>query len=86
MDVTSAVKLICEVGFPIFCCLVMGWYVNKTNAEHRAEISDLNQLHKEEVASIISTHAEQTKEIVQAVQNNTLAVRELTAKLVVKGV
>lgn len=85
MDASTVVKLICEVGFPIFCCLVMGWYVNKTNAEHRAEVANLNQLHKEEVSEIINTHAEQTKEIVTAVQNNTIAVRELTAKLDVRG-
>lgn len=79
-------ELISQYGFPIFCCIVMGWYVYKTNKEHREEIKELNAMHKEEVEKITSNYADQTKEIVTAVQNNTIAVRELTAKLDAKAV
>lgn len=40
MDVNSVTQLITSVGFPIFCCIAMGWYVNTTMKDLTNTISN----------------------------------------------
>lgn len=42
MDVGTITSLISTVGFPIFCCIVLGWYTYTTNKENNARIDALN--------------------------------------------
>lgn len=35
--------LISNVGFPIACCVALGWYVLKRDAKHSAEIAELKK-------------------------------------------
>lgn len=42
MDVNAITTLISTVGFPIFCCLALGWYVYTSNKESNARIDALN--------------------------------------------
>ena len=38
MNIDSIVQLITTVGFPICCCLAMGWYINKQAQQHKDEM------------------------------------------------
>lgn len=40
MDVTVMLQAITTVGFPIAMCLVLMWYVMKSNEAHKEEIKD----------------------------------------------
>ncbi len=63
--------LIAQLGFPIVICLLMMWYINKSNDKHTDQITELNAQHKEEM-----------KEITSALNNNTLALQKLTDCLI----
>lgn len=41
MDVQSITTIITTVGFPIAVCLILFWYVNKIQEEHKAETNKL---------------------------------------------
>lgn len=40
MDITGAVQLVSTVGFPIFMCMVMGWYIKVLTESHKQETKD----------------------------------------------
>lgn len=49
MNVTDIVS---TLGFPIACCVAMGWYINKLQAQHKEEIKMLSEQHKDEVEKL----------------------------------
>lgn len=59
LDFEAISSLISTLGFPIFCCVYMAWYINKTNERHREEVGNLTK----------------------CVQNNTVALTNLTNKI-----
>lgn len=44
MDMNSIIQLIGTLGFPIFCCMYMAWYINKVQEHHNKEISKLMEI------------------------------------------
>lgn len=41
MDVQSITTIITTVGFPIAVCLILFWYINKIQEQHKAETDKL---------------------------------------------
>lgn len=41
MDVQSITTVITTVGFPIAVCLILFWYINKIQEQHKAETDKL---------------------------------------------
>lgn len=74
-DVTT---LLGQYVFPIVMCLIMAYYVKDQSDKHREEIERLNSQHREEVANLTSQYREQNDNMVEAVNNNTQAVIQLT--------
>lgn len=70
MDYTQIMQLITTVGFPIVMCGCMGWFVVDQTNKHREEVSKLNEQHTEEMSTVI-----------EAINNNTIALKELSTKL-----
>ena len=70
MDAQAIIQLISTVGFPITMCGAMGWFVVDQTNKHREEVSKLNKQHEEEMNAVI-----------EAINNNTLALKELSVKL-----
>lgn len=56
-----------QYAFPIVMCVMMAWYVKYVEDKHREEITSLNTAHKTEM-----------KEVTEAINNNTLAIQQLT--------
>ena len=65
MDILQIIQ---TVGFPAACVIGMGWYVKYITDQHR---EDRN------AADI--RHANEIHEVTQALQNNTIAITELTS-------
>ena len=42
MDFNAIIQSISTVGFPIAMCIILMWYINKTNEEHKAEIEKIS--------------------------------------------
>lgn len=70
MNYQEVIQLITTVGFPIVMCGCMGWFVVDQTNRHREEISKLNEQHTDEMSTVI-----------EAINNNTLALKELSEKL-----
>ena len=70
MDAQAIIQLISTVGFPITMCGAMGWFVVDQTNKHREEVYKLNKQHEEEMNTVI-----------EAINNNTLALKELSVKL-----
>ena len=60
------VQIITSVGFPIFACLALGFYVYKQLDNYRTDIKELQKEHKEEIAKMT-----------EALNNNTLTIQKL---------
>ena len=70
MDAQAIVQLISTVGFPITMCVAMGWFVVDQTNKHREEVSKLNEQHEKEMNTVV-----------EALNNNTVALKELSVKL-----
>lgn len=44
MDINSIQTLITSVGFPIVCCLGLGWYIKYLTDSHKTEIDSLREV------------------------------------------
>lgn len=64
-------NIISSMGFPIAMCVLMCYYIKYTQDNYRKDISDLNEKHKEE-----------STKLVQAINNNTIVIKELSERLV----
>ena len=70
MDVQTIIQLVSSVGFPITMCGAMGWFVVDQTNKHREEVSKLNEQHEKEMNTVV-----------EALNNNTVALKELSIKL-----
>lgn len=70
MTVQDVVSLIQTVGFPICMCGLMAWYVKYISDKNREQITAEREAHKEEM-----------NEVVKAINNNTVVIEKLIAKL-----
>lgn len=70
MDISGIMQAISTVGFPIACCLGMGWYVKYITDKNREEVDRLNEQHRTEIA-----------EVTTAINNNTVALTKLCERL-----
>ena len=66
MAVQDVLNAITTVGFPIVCCVAMGWYVKYSTDQNKEEVYKLNEQHKQEMS-----------EVTQAINNNTIALQKL---------
>lgn len=62
--------LVQTLGFPIVMCGAMGWYVKYITDVHHQEINTIHAEHKAE-----------SEKFVEAVTNNTIALRDLVNAL-----
>lgn len=74
MDTQGIITLIQSVGFPIVMCGLMAWYVKYITDKNREQITAERAAHKEEM-----------NEVVKAINNNTIVIERLIAKLEAGG-
>lgn len=70
VTVQDVMTLIQTVGFPIVMCGAMAWYVKYISDKNREQITAEREAHKEEM-----------NEVVKAINNNTVVIEKLIAKL-----
>lgn len=74
MEFTTIITAISTVGFPIICCLGMGWYVKYNTDRQREDTKELNAQHSAEMMAF-------KDEIKDALNNNTIALTKLCERL-----
>ena len=70
MDINSVVQIISTLGFPIFACVALGWYVKYSSDKNSKEVAEMRKEHQEEIGKVT-----------EALQNNTLALHKLCDRL-----
>lgn len=70
MQASDIQNIITAVGFPIFSCLALGWFVYYQTNQNAKQMEDVRKDHKEEVTKMT-----------EALNNNTLALQRLIDKL-----
>ena len=70
MTAQDVMTLIQTVGFPIVMCGAMAWYVKYISDKNREQITAEREAHQEEM-----------NEVVKAINNNTIVIEKLIAKL-----
>lgn len=70
MNMGEISQLISSIGFPIAMCVLMCYYIKYTQDNYRTDINNLNEKHKEE-----------SSKLVQAINNNTLVIKELSERI-----
>jgi hypothetical protein len=70
MQLTDILTAISTVGFPIVCCLLLGWYVKTQSESNQKQLDEIRKDHKEEVSKMV-----------EALNNNTLVLRQILDKL-----
>lgn len=70
MDANAIIALIQSVGFPIVMCGLMAWYVKYITDKNQEEIAEEREAHKQEMSQVIT-----------AINNNTIVIEKLIAKL-----
>lgn len=63
-------ELLGSYAFPIFACIVMGWYVKYTTDKNHDDMLAIQEKHKSEMS-----------EITTALNNNTLVIQKLCTLL-----
>lgn len=74
MDFPTIITAISTVGFPVICCVGMGWYVKYSTDRQREDTKELNAQHSAEMMAF-------KDEIKDALNNNTIALTKLCEKL-----
>lgn len=62
-------QLIASLGFPIFSCLMLGWYVKYQTDNNNKEVREMRQEHQDEI-----------NKVTEALNNNTIALQKLCDK------
>lgn len=63
-------QFMASYGFPIAACVAMAWYVKYITDKHTIELAEVHEKHKAEMTSVTD-----------ALNNNTLVLRELKTLL-----
>ena len=70
MDTQAITTLISSLGFPIFCCLVLGFWIKTQTETFNNQLEETRKDHKEEI-----------KSLKESLDNNTIALTKLLDKL-----
>ena len=70
MDAQTITTLISSLGFPIFCCLVLGYWIKTITERFDKRLEDTQKEHQEEI-----------KLLKDSIDNNTVALTKLLERI-----
>lgn len=70
MDAQTITTIISSLGFPIFCCIGLGWWIKTITENFNNQLEETRKDHKEEI-----------KALKDSLDNNTIALTKLLDKL-----
>ena len=78
---SGVAQIVSSLGFPIAACIAMAWFIKDNNDKSREQIKEINQTHKEEMIQVTETYREEMSQVKEALNNNTIALQKLCARL-----
>ena len=84
--------IISTVGFPIACCIFLGWFIKYVtdkytkmladeNAKYKEDMQKNTEMHYNQIQAINDQHKEEMNAVTQAINNNTLVIQKLCDNL-----
>lgn len=70
MDAQSITTIISSLGFPIFCCLALGYWIKVTTESFNKQLEDTRKEHKDEI-----------KSLKDSIDNNTIVLTKLLERM-----
>ena len=67
-------QIVQTVGFPIACCLFLGYYIKQQNSEYREDVKNITEKYEKAI-----------EKFSKSIDKNTQVLTSLESKLGVKG-
>lgn len=77
LEVNGIVNLISTIGFPIAICLILMWYIFKTQEAHKVEVSNLTEVYESQVQTLVEKHQAECTQLSTALNNNTIVMKQI---------
>lgn len=81
MDLSALGSLIASLGFPIVACGAMAFFIAKRSEANDAKLEALRKEQREDLQVIQREHKEEVAKMSDALNNNTIAIEQLTEKI-----
>ena len=81
MDLSALGSLIASLGFPIVACGAMAFFIVKRSEANDAKLEALRKEQREDLQVIQREHKEEVAKMSDALNNNTIAIEQLTEKI-----
>lgn len=78
MDVV--INLIQTMGFPIACCVFLGYYIKMQNAQYREDVKKLSDEYREDVKHLTEEYKAAIADFSKSMDKNTEVLNRLDAK------
>lgn len=78
---SDLVQIVSTLGFPIACCIAMGYFFKYITDKDREERQALSNQHREEMLNLSNQHREDMSNVSTAINNNTIALTKLCERL-----
>ena len=77
----SILQVIQTVGFPIACCVFLGYFIKKQSDDYKESVKKLSDEYREDVKKITDDYNESIKEFRKTIEKNTLVLTGIGNKL-----
>ena len=81
MDISTIGSLIASLGFPIVACGAMAFFIVNRSEANDAKLEALRKEQREDLQVIQREHKEEVAKMSDALNNNTIAIEQLTEKI-----
>lgn len=81
MDASTITSLIASLGFPIVACGAMAFFIVKRSEANDAKLEALRKEQREDLQVIQREHKDEVAKMSEALNNNTIAIEQLTEKI-----
>jgi len=84
--------LLSRFGFPVVCCIALGWYVFYQTKSFREELKEeraaraaMQKEFQDSLSELQKERSVESKNTIEALNNNTLAIQKLSDRLDAEG-
>lgn len=78
MDVLNVIQ---SVGFPIACCVFLGYFIKTQNTQYREDVKEMTEKHENAVKEITEKYENAVREFSKSLDSNTQVLTRIEAKL-----
>ena len=77
----GVLQVIQSLGFPIACCVFLGFFIKKQSDEYREDVKQQSDIYRQDVNNITAQYNDSIKEFRKAIEKNTMILTAIESKL-----